>query len=41
MDIFGNRATLLMNYPEIVVKMHKKRRQEMKGKQAFLMKTKM
>ena len=31
MDIFGNRATLLMNYPEIVVKMHKKRRQENEG----------
>lgn len=31
MDIFGNRASLLMSYPEILEKAHKKRKQEKEG----------
>lgn len=31
MDIFGNRASLLMSYPEIVDRAHKKRKQEDEG----------
>lgn len=35
MDTFGNRASLLMSYPEIVEKAHRKRKQEKEGQESL------